>query len=39
LRRWYKRQAEQKLKEKVERFAPLVGVEPTGVGIKTFKSR
>jgi predicted metal-dependent hydrolase len=37
--RWYKRQAEQKLKEKVARFAPLVGVEPTGVGIKTFKSR
>jgi predicted metal-dependent hydrolase len=37
--RWYKRQAEQKLREKVKRFAPLVGVEPTGVGIKTFKSR
>ena len=26
--RWYKRQAEQKLKEKVERFAPVVGVSP-----------
>lgn len=37
--RWYKRQAEQKLNEKVKRFAPLVGVEPAGVGIKTFKSR
>jgi predicted metal-dependent hydrolase len=37
--RWYKRQAEQKLREKVERFAPLVGVEPAGVGIKTFRSR
>lgn len=37
--RWYKRLAEQKLQEKVKRFAPLVGVEPAGVGIKTFKSR
>lgn len=37
--RWYKRQAEQKLTEKVERFAPAVGVEPAGVGIKTFRSR
>lgn len=37
--RWYKRQAEQKLVEKVERYAPVVGVEPTGVGIKSFKSR
>mgnify|MGYP003625567267 CR=1 FL=1 len=37
--RWYKRQAEQKLTEKVNRFAPLVGVEPAGVGIRTFKSR
>lgn len=37
--RWYKRQAEQKLVEKVGRFAPMVGVEPTGVGIRSFKSR
>jgi predicted metal-dependent hydrolase len=37
--RWYKRQAEQKLTEKVNRFAPMVGVEPAGVGIRTFKSR
>ena len=37
--RWYKRQAEQKLREKVERYAPVVGVEPTGVGIKSFKAR
>lgn len=37
--RWYKRQAELKLKEKVMRWAPLVGVEPAGVVIKTFKSR
>lgn len=37
--RWYKRQAEQKLIEKVTRFAPVVGVEPTGVGVRTFKSR
>lgn len=37
--RWYKRQAAQKLTEKVKRFAPLVGVEPAGVGIKHFRSR
>tara|TARA_R110002094_G_scaffold9362_1_gene18900 strand:- start:981 stop:1715 length:735 start_codon:yes stop_codon:yes gene_type:complete len=37
--RWYKRQAEQKLTEKVKRFAPMVGVEPSGVGVRTFKSR
>ena len=37
--RWYKRQAEQKIREKVKRYAPNVGVEPAGVNIKTFKSR
>lgn len=37
--RWYKRQAEQKLAEKVNRYAPVVGVKPAGVRIKTFKSR
>ena len=37
--RWYKRQAEQKIKEKVTRYAPVVGVSPMGVGIRTFKSR
>lgn len=37
--RWYKRQAEQKIKEKVTRFAPAVGISPMGVDIRTFKSR
>jgi len=37
--RWYKRQAEHKLREKVNRFAPMVGVEPAGVSIKSFKAR
>lgn len=37
--RWYKRQASLKIREKVKRYAPMVGVEPTGVAIKTFKSR
>lgn len=37
--RWYKRQASLKIREKVARYAPLVGVKPTGVTIKTFKSR
>lgn len=37
--RWYKRQALQKMREKVKRYAPMVGVAPAGVTIKTFKSR
>jgi len=37
--RWYKHHAELKLREKVNRYAPIVGLEPTGVDIKTFKSR
>ena len=37
--RWYKRQAEVKLRDKVARWAPQVGVEPAAVTIKTFKSR
>ena len=37
--RWYKRQASLKIREKVKRYAPIVGVEPAGVAIKTFKSR
>lgn len=37
--RWYKRQAALKIREKVARYAPMVGVDPTGVSIKTFKAR
>lgn len=37
--RWYKHHAELKLQEKSKRYAAMIGVEPTGVGIKTFKSR
>jgi len=37
--RWYKRHAELKLFEKAKRYADIVGVEPTAIGIKTFKSR
>ena len=37
--RWYKRQAEQKLQEKVTRYAPMVGAHPAGVGVRSFKSR
>ena len=29
--RWYKRQASLKIREKVKRYAPIVGVEPAGV--------
>lgn len=39
LLRWYKQQASLKLTDKVTRFAPMLGVEPAGMGIKTFKSR
>ncbi len=37
--RWYKHHAELKLQEKTMRYAAIIGVEPTGVGIKSFKSR
>lgn len=37
--RWYRHHAELKLKEKAERYSLMVGVKPTAVGIKTFKSR
>ncbi len=37
--RWYKHQADKKLRVKVDRYAPIVGADPTGVGIKSFKSR
>ncbi len=37
--RWYKHQAESKLKQKVKRYAEVIGVQPAAVGIKTFKNR
>lgn len=37
--RWYKRQAKKKLKDKVKRYAPMIGVNPTEVDVKSFKSR
>lgn len=37
--RWYKRQAEQKLPEKVARYAPMVGVKPRATNIRSFKAR
>jgi predicted metal-dependent hydrolase len=36
---WYQQQAELKFKEKVKRYAPVVGVAPKVVAVKTFKSR
>ncbi|RBA23285.1 M48 family metallopeptidase [Herminiimonas fonticola] len=37
--RWYRYQAQQRFAEKVQRYAKVIGVKPTEVGIKTFKSR
>ena len=39
LTHWYRLQAEIRFKEKVKRYASIVGVEPTDVSVKTFKSR
>ena len=36
---WYKEHALQRLLEKTERYAAIVGVQPKSVGIKLFKSR
>lgn len=37
--RWYRLQAEQRFAEKVRRYAKIVGVNPTAVEVRTFKSR
>lgn len=37
--RWYKHHAQLKLQEKAKRYAAIIGVEPAGIHIKTFKSR
>lgn len=39
LARWYKRQAESKLQEKAARYAKQIGVTPSSVNVKAFKSR
>lgn len=39
LTHWYRLQAEIRFKDKVKRYASIVGVEPTDVSVKTFKSR
>jgi predicted metal-dependent hydrolase len=39
LTRWYRTHAEKKLREKAGRYARVLGVCPTAVGIKAFKSR
>ena len=37
--KWYKQQAEAELLGKTERFSRIIGVNPTSVTIKSFKSR
>jgi hypothetical protein len=39
LTQWFKHQANNKLRVKVDRYAAVVGAHPNGVGIKSFKSR
>ncbi len=39
LTHWYRSQAEVRFKEKVKRYASVVGVEPTDVSVKCFQSR
>ena len=39
LTEWFREHAEQKLREKSERYAKIVGVAPSSVDIKTFKSQ
>jgi predicted metal-dependent hydrolase len=36
---WYKRRAELKLREKLIRYSPIVGVETNGYKVKSFQSR
>ena len=37
--KWYKQQAESELRDKTELFSRIIGVNPSSVTIKTFKSR
>ncbi len=37
--RWYKKQAESELRSKTEGYSRIIGVNPTSVTIKSFKSR
>jgi len=37
--KWYKQQAETELRDKTERYSRIIGVNPSSVTIKTFKSR
>lgn len=39
LTEWYRGHALRKIQEKAARYAPVVGVEPKSVGIKSFRSR
>lgn len=39
LLRWYKRNAEKKIREKVKRYEKIVGVETSVIRVKSFKSR
>ena len=36
---WYRTHADRKLRQKVERYAPIVGKQPACVSVRTFKSR
>ncbi|MDA9109432.1 M48 family metallopeptidase [Woeseiaceae bacterium] len=39
LEKWYQEHAETRLKEKTKRLAKIVGVNPSSVSVKTYKSR
>lgn len=39
LTRWFRGRAEDKLREKVERYSKVLGVNPSSVTVKSFKSR
>jgi hypothetical protein len=39
LQTWYRSKSLERLKEKVDRYARRIGVSPTGIGVRTFKSR
>ena len=39
LAQWYRDHAEQRLRDKAERYAPLLGVFPNSINVKYFKAR
>lgn len=39
LTEWYRQQADSDLRQRVAHYAPMIGVQPTAISVKTYKAR